>query len=103
LPLAKSACLKNQGTGLAVPNNFTLEFSFHLEAWGQEHTQDVPTQGCEEEPGGPNMYQSKFLLGTTQVLCLANGCKAKLLDELQKAKVLRHHYPVYPNAVRHES
>jgi hypothetical protein len=86
-----------------MPDNSTLEFSFHLAAWGQEHTQDIPTQVCIEDPGGPNMCRSKFSLGTAQVLHLANGCKAKVRDGLQKAKVQRHHYPVHPNAVRHES
>ena len=86
-----------------MPDDSTLEFSFHLAAWGQEHTQDIPTCVCVEDPGGPNVCQSQFPLGTAQLLHLANGCKAKLHDELQKANVLWHHYPVHPNAVRHES
>jgi hypothetical protein len=86
-----------------MPNDSTLEFSFRPAAWGQEHTQDIPTRGCDKDPGDPNECQSKFPLGTAQLLHLANGCKAKLCDKLQKAKVPQHHFPVHPNAVRHES
>ncbi len=86
-----------------MPDGSTLEFSFHPASWDQEHTQDIPTRGCKEDSSGPNVCQSQFQLGTAQLLHLANGCKAKLRDKLQKAKVPWHHYPVHPNAVRLES
>jgi hypothetical protein len=86
-----------------VPNNFTLEISVHPAAWGQEHTQDIPTRGCTEDSGDPNVCQSRFPLGTAQLLHLANGCKAELRDKMQKARVPQHHYPAHPYAVRHES